>query len=152
MIVSPTGEALIKGFEGCAKAIGGGKFEAYPDPGTGDAPWSIGYGSTGPDIHKGLVWTQEQCDQRFDRDIQQFAAHVLEMLRGAKTSQNQFDALVSFQYNTGRLSGSTLLSKHRTGDYKGAAIEFSKWNHADGRVMSGLTRRRAAEAALYAKG
>jgi GH24 family phage-related lysozyme (muramidase) len=35
-----------------------GRFDAYPDPATGGAPWTIGWGSTGPDITKGTVWTK----------------------------------------------------------------------------------------------
>jgi len=152
MNASDACETLIKQFEGCGRAIGSGHFTSYPDPGTGGDPWTIGYGSTGPDIKKGTVWTQAQCEQRFDRDVQHFAAHVAELLGSAKTTQNQFDALVSFHYNTGHLPGSTLLAKHKAGDYKGAAAEFGKWVHAGPTVMPGLVKRRAAEAALYVKG
>lgn len=151
--LGPAGAALIKGFESCGRAIGQGKFAAYPDPGTGAAPWTIGWGSTGPDIKPGLVWGQAQCDARFERDTQQCAAAVAELLRGgAATSQNQFDALVSFAYNAGRkaLAGSTLLKLHRAGNYARAAAQFEVWDHAGGRVMTGLLRRRKAEAALYA--
>jgi lysozyme len=58
---------------------------------------------------------------------------------------------VSFAYNvgTGNLLKSTLLKLHKAGDYVGAKAEFAKWNKAAGQVMTGLTRRRAAEAELY---
>jgi lysozyme len=61
--------------------------------------------------------------------------------------------MVSFAYNVGpaNLASSTLLKKHKAGDYAGAAAEFAKWNKANRKVMAGLTRRRAAEAALYSK-
>ena len=82
------------------------------------------------------------------------------LLAGAATTQGQFDALVSFAYNVGLdidddtaaegLGDSTLLRKHKAGDYAGAKAEFLKWVKNDGVVMKGLTRRRAAEAALYA--
>jgi GH24 family phage-related lysozyme (muramidase) len=39
--------------------------------------------------------------------------------------------------------------KHRAGDHAGAEREFARWNRAGGRVLAGLVRRRAAEAALY---
>ena len=62
--IGPKGTALIKRFEGCARIRSDGKVEAYPDPGTGGAPWTIGWGATGPGIERGTVWTQKQCDDR----------------------------------------------------------------------------------------
>ena len=47
------------------------------------------------------------------------------------------------------LGDSTLLKKHLRGDYAGCAAQFAAWNKAGGQVLRGLTRRRAAEAALY---
>jgi len=142
---------LIQQFEGCAKKRPDGTFEAYPDPGTGGDPWTIGWGSTGPNIKKGTVWTQQQCDDRFNEHLAEFARGVEKALGGAKTTQAQFDAMVSFAYNVGlgNLNSSTLLKKHKAGDYKGAAAEFARWNKAAGKVLPGLTRRRAAESALY---
>jgi GH24 family phage-related lysozyme (muramidase) len=143
---------LIQQFEGCAKRRPDGSFEAYPDPASGGDPWTIGWGSTGADIKKGDVWTQEQCDARFSTHVGDFGSKVAAAIGGAATTQHQFDAMVSLAYNIGvaNLSSSTLLRKHKAGDYAGAAAEFVKWNKAKGKVMAGLTRRREAEAALYA--
>jgi GH24 family phage-related lysozyme (muramidase) len=44
-----------------------------------------------------------------------------------------------------------LTKKHIAGDFAGAKAEFGRWNKNAGKVMRGLTRRREAEAALYAK-
>lgn len=151
MMLGKAGEALIKQFEGCAKKRPDGKFEAYPDPGTGGDPWTIGWGSTGKDIRKGLVWTQAECDARFAKHIQSFVADVNTALEGAKTTQNQFDALVSFHYNTGAVFKATLTKLHKAGKYDIAAAEFGKWVNAGGKRMNGLVRRRAAEAELYRK-
>jgi lysozyme len=142
---------LIQQFEGCAKRRPDGTFEAYPDPGSGGDPWTIGWGSTGPDIKPGTVWTQAQCDARLASHVDDFAAGVAKAVGAAPTSQNQFDALVSFAYNVGlgNLNSSTLLKKHKAGDFAGAAAEFPKWNKASGKVLPGLVKRRAAEAALY---
>lgn len=148
--ISAAGETLIKHFEGCAKPHGPAQFAAYPDPASGGPPWTIGWGTTGRDIHPGLVWSQDECDRRFNTDMQQFAASIGPLLKGT-TTQHQFDALVAFAYNVGvaALHGSTLLKDHNAGNHAGAAFEFKQWNHAGGKVLNGLTVRRAAESALY---
>lgn len=153
--IGPQGLALIKQFEGCEHRRGDGLIEAYPDPGTGAEPWTIGWGATGADrfhggrIRAGTVWTQGQCDARLAEDLVRYAAEVARAIGQAPTSQGQFDALVSFHYNTGAIARATLTKKHIARDYTGAAAEFARWNKAGGRVLRGLTRRRAAEAALY---
>ena len=63
---------------------------------------------------------------------------------------HQYDALVSFCYNCGEgnLAKSTLLKKVNAADHVGAAKEFHKWNKGGGKVLAGLTRRRASESLL----
>ncbi len=150
MNISDKGIALIKSYEKCRLA-------AYlPTP--RDRP-TIGWGTTGLDVRVGMTWTQEQCDERFARDLADFSKGVTHELDDAPTTQNQFDALTSLAYNIGLdddadtlvegLGDSTLLRKHKAGDYAGAAAEFSKWNKQKGVVLAGLTRRRAEEAELY---
>lgn len=143
--VSQRGIDLMHQFESC-------KLAAYPDPGSRDGhPWTIGWGSTGEGIAKGVTWTQAQCDARYAADLAKFAARVDALLGSTKTTQHQFDALVSLTYNIGTkaLAGSTVLRKHKAGDFTGAARAFVMWNKNDGQVMRGLTRRRLAEADLY---
>ena len=70
-------------------------------------------------------------------------------LGDAPTTQHQFDALVSFHYNTGAIATATLTKKHKAGDFDGAKAEFGRWIKNDGKVMKGLIRRRNAEAELY---
>jgi lysozyme len=79
-----------------------------------------------------------------------FEAGVRTLVK-VELEQCRFDALVSFAYNCGigNLKSSTLLRKVNRGDFAGAAREFGKWNKAGGRVLKGLTRRRAAEATLF---
>ena len=160
MRTSAKGLALIKSFESCAAPIGGGRFQAYADPAPGNngLPVTIGWGSTrdfqGRPIKLGTVWTQEQCDRKKAEDMADFERQVRAILGNAPTTQGQFDALVSWSYNLGsaRLAGSTLMRKHKSGDFLGAADEFLKWNRAGGKTMRGLTRRREAERALYLSG
>lgn len=145
------GIALIKSFESCARSTAG-EIHAYPDPGSRDGrPWTIGWGSTGRDIAPGLVWTRQQCDDRFAHDVQRYVDDVRRALGPAiaNTSQDQFDALVSFHYNTGQIASATLTKRHKAGEYEAAAREFARWVRNDGKVMMGLVRRREAEADLY---
>ena len=154
--ISDAGIALIKRFEGCARLRSDGMVAAYPDPGTGGAPWTIGWGATGADsfnggsIGPGTVWTPQQCDHRLRIDLEKYSRDVRAALAGSPVTQAQFDALVSFHYNTGAIARSTLLRRHLRGDYADAARQFARWNRAGGKVLKGLVRRRAAEAALYA--
>ena len=157
---SKAGLDLIKQFESCARHVGSGKFAAYPDPAPGNngLPVTIGWGSTrdfeGRAIKLGTVWTQDQCDRKKAEDMAAFEKTVSKAIGGAPTSQPQFDALVSFTYNLGggNLRKSTLLRKHKAGDFAGAMREFGKWDRAGGRRLRGLTRRRKAEAKLYRSG
>lgn len=69
-------------------------------------------------------------------------------------NQNQFDALVSFAYNCGSnaLKNSTLLKRVNSNpNDKSITDAFLMWVKADGKTLSGLVRRRKAEAALYFK-
>lgn len=141
--VSQKGIDLMHRWEGC-------ELDAYPDPGSDDGnPWTVGYGATGPGIERGVRWTQAECDERFERDLEKYARQVSKVLGNAPTTQDQFDALVAWHYNTGAIATATLTKKHKAGDYEGAAREFRRWNRNDGRVMRGLTNRRADEEKLY---
>ena len=136
---------LVRYFEGC-------KLTAYPDPVSGGDPWTIGWGSTGPDIRHGVVWSQAQCDARLVQDLAKFGAKVAGLIGSATTSQNQFDAMVDFAYNLGlgNFHSSTLLKLHIAGNYAAAAQEFVKWDKAGGHEVKGLKIRRMTEAKLYA--
>ncbi|EMO7791358.1 lysozyme [Citrobacter freundii] len=147
MRISEKGVALIKQFEGC-------RLTAYPDPGTGGAPWTIGYGWTHPvdgkPVKPGMTIDQDTADRLLKTGLVSYENDVLKLVR-VKLTQGQFDALVSFAYNVGSraLSTSTLLKKLNAGDIKGAADEFLRWNKAGGKVMPGLTNRRKAERDVF---
>lgn len=150
--IGPAGLALIQRFEGCARARADGRFEAYPDPATGGAPWTIGWGATGRGIGPGTVWTKAECNARLERDLARFAGDVARAIGAAPTTRGQFDAMVSFHYNTGAIARATLTRLHKAGDHAGAAQVFGKWVNAAGKRLPGLVRRRAAEAELYLHG
>jgi len=142
MNYSKNGLHLTENFEGL-------RLTAYPDPATHGDPWTIGYGST-KEVHQGMVITQEQAEQRLMDDVQS-ACNVVNSKVHTDLTQNEFDALVDFVFNcgAGNFAGSTLLRKINAGDMEGAALEFEKWTHADGKVMAGLIKRRHAEAVLF---
>lgn len=147
MRISEKGIGLIKAFEGCS-------LTAYPDPGTGGSPWTIGYGWTRPvdgkPVKPGMKIDQATADRLLKTGLVSYENDVLKIVK-LKLTQGQFDALVSFAYNVGSraLSTSTLLKKLNAGDHSGAAAEFLRWNKAGGKVLTGLTRRREAERALF---
>lgn len=66
-------------------------------------------------------------------------------------TQGQFDALASLTYNIGRgaFAGSTLKKRLLAHDFGGAADQFLRWVHADGKVLEGLVNRRTAEMKLF---
>lgn len=149
------------------KAAEGLRLAAYPDPASGAAPWTIGFGHTGADVRPGLVITEARADELLRGDLEEAAAIVTRAVTVPLTDA-QFGALVSFVFNVGpgrakrgKDAGkdgfvtlktgkpSTLLAKLNAGDTAGAAAEFAKWTRGGGKVMAGLVKRRAAEAALF---
>lgn len=142
MKLSQRGIDLIKQFEGYSS-------KAYPDPATGGAPWTIGYGTT-KGVKPGMVITAEQAEKMLRDDVAKFESGVSALLK-VPTTQGQFDAMVSLAYNIGlgNFGKSTLLRKHNEKCYSCAAGQFPAWNRAAGKVMNGLTRRRNAERDVY---
>ena len=154
MTPSPECYDLIKRFESC-------ELTAYPDPGTGGEPWTIGWGHTGPEVHEGMTISQDIADALLLKDVTHAADAVMRAVE-VDLTQGQFDAFVSMVFNIGpgnsRRDGiirlkdgrpSTFLRKLNAGDVTGAATAMLAWNRANGRVMNGLVRRRAAEQSLF---
>lgn len=141
--LSRKGQKFVQSFEGYFP-------KAYLDP---IGVLTIGWGHTNhhePKFSAGEVWSREKCEEVFRADMKLFEDEVKRLVKVPLT-QGQFDALVSFTYNCGggNLSKSSLLRKLNQGDYEGAAQQFQYWNKAGGRVLNGLTRRRAAEALMF---
>jgi len=137
--LSDAGVDLIKGFEGL-------RLSAYQD--SADV-WTIGYGHTAGVQPGDRISTAEA--ERLLRQDTAWAQDAVRSLVKVPLSQNQFDALTSFTFNLGAeaLEQSTLLRKLNAGDMAGAQAEFGRWVHADGEVLPGLVRRRAAEGELF---
>jgi lysozyme len=133
------------------------RLAAYPDPGSRDGtPWTIGYGHTTDahmKVHRGLTITQAQAEAALRHDATEAAEAIKRMVK-VPLAENQLGALVSFVFNVGvgNFQSSTLLRKLNAGEYGAVPSELARWNKNDGKVMKGLTNRRAAEAGLWAKG
>lgn len=134
---------LMHHYENC-------KLEAYLCPA---GVWTIGWGSTGSHVYKGLTITQEEADQLFIEDCKRFVESVNSSVKVPLT-QYEFDALVTFAYNVGcgNFESSTLLKKLNIGNYQGASDEFLRWNKSKGRVLKGLTYRRQSERHYFLTG
>lgn len=75
---------------------------------------------------------------------------------GVEFTQGEFDAMMSFLYNTGNgyhsVNGgkpSTIMKMLNAGDYEGASTQFERWNKSKGKVLPGLVRRRKKEKELF---
>jgi lysozyme len=143
-------EKLIKPYEGYAIKLPDGSCKAYPDPGTGNKPYTIGYGSTGPDITPTTQWTLAQAESRLAKHTESFAVAVVKLSPTLLQEENKLAAIISFTYNCGlgNYRISTLKKRIDARDWLGAASEIVKWNKANGKIMRGLTLRRMSEATL----
>lgn len=143
MKTSADGRAFIEAFEGL--------FLHDYDDGTGVR--TIGYGHTNlagvpPKVFKGQKITQVQADQILADDLAAVENNVSKVIKAPMT-QSQFDALVSFDFNTGALARSSVSTKINAGNNAAAMSSLLLYDHASGRQMDGLTRRRQAERLMF---
>ena len=139
---SPAGRTFIEQFEGLF-------LHTYND-GVGVA--TIGYGHTSaagpPEVHYGMVITKDQADQYLAADLAKVEADVNRLV-AVPINQNQFDALVSFHFNTGALARSNVLRVINANQFGMVPGCLNMWDHGGGRVMPGLLRRRVAEGKMF---
>lgn len=137
MKVSQNGLKLIEEFEGC-------KLTAYQDS---VGVWTIGYGHT-KNVKRGQTITKEQAEHYLSQDVAKAEKNVNSYDSVYRWNQNQFDALVSFAFNIGSINQLTNNGKRSISEISSKLLAYNK---AGGKVLSGLTRRRQAEKALYDK-
>jgi len=141
MKISQAGLDLIKQFEGFRST----SYECQA------GVWTIGYGTTGPDIKANQTITAEEAEQLLLQDVYYFEAVVSNSLT-VLINQNQFDALVSFAYNVGATAfkNSTLLKLlNNRASQSVTASEFLKWVKVGEEVSEGLKNRREKERQLF---
>ena len=138
---------LVKEFEGF-------RSEAYPDPGTGGDPWTIGFGHT-EGVHPWMRCTREQAEEWLEEDLEWAAQSVDDYVR-VELWQSAYDALTSFAYNVGpsAFGDSTLVRRLNAGEDILPVIEqeLPRWVNGGSGPMAGLIRRRDAEVQLAREG
>lgn len=129
-----------------------GEFEGYRGHPYQDVVgvWTIGYGHTeGVGPHTPAI-TQSQAEKLLRSDLNhKYAPPVVAL--PMKFTQNQLDALVSFVYNLGPgvLKDRTLSAALKAHDVKAIGNALLAYDHAGGKALPGLTRRREAERKLF---
>ncbi len=127
---------------------------AYQDT-TGS--WAIGYGTyvyhDGRRVKKGDTITEVDALIYLIEDIQNSSSTIKKYIRVVLT-QNQFDALASFQYSMGKyiLSKEPRLAEHiNRKRWREAAERMRIYNKEGSKVIDQLTLRRNMEADLFLK-
>ena len=166
-------EALLHPFEGYHQRLPDGSCKSYPDPASplgrgrisraqasqmseeeltiAGHPWTIGWGTTGPDIGPNTVWTRQQADSRFEQSVSKFVSGMVGLSPDIVNAlPRRQAAILSFCYNCGlgNYRISTLRRRVNEENWYEASQEILKWNKAQGMVLPGLTRRRQAESAF----
>jgi GH24 family phage-related lysozyme (muramidase) len=150
--ISDDGIELIKRFEGLHKVQPDGLISSYR---CAAGVWTIGWGST-KGIRSGMKITVEEAEEKLRDDLKTAESAVKQHV-SVPLSQGQYDALVSFIFNlgSGNFRSSSLLKRLNRGLYDDVPEQLLRWNKArvGGKltVLRGLTRRRAAEAAIFSR-
>lgn len=138
--LSSDGLNLIKTFEGL-------RLKAYKAIST-EKYYTIGYGHYGSDVTKGMIITEREAEGLLLKDCERFVKHVNTYQAKYQFNQNQFDALVSFAYNVGNINQ---LTANGTRSISEISEKILLYNKSNGKVLSGLTKRRIKEKALFDK-
>jgi GH24 family phage-related lysozyme (muramidase) len=138
MKTSENGKNMIKRYEGLRLT----SYKAHKS----EIFYTIGYGHYGADVGRGAVITVQKANELFDKDIVKYENAVNKL--NMQLTQNQFDALVSFTYNCGTANLKRLVKGRTKGQIADALLLYNK---AGGETLSGLTKRRKEERALFMK-
>lgn len=141
--ISAQGIELVKHFEGLY-------LQANQDV---VGVWTIGWGHTGLKHRDGTVYrgrkiTETEAESLLRHDMDFFEGRVSSGVK-VPLNDDQFAALVSWDFNTGGLFDSSLLRVLNAGDYAAAADQLLRWDKAGGKTLAGLTRRRKSERNLF---
>lgn len=126
--------ALVAGFEGKAN-------DPYRDI---VGVWTICYGETHAQMR---YYTDAECSDMLADSLGDYAEAVLARAPALRDHPNQLAAATSFTYNigVGNFRKSTAAKRFAAGDLEGGCAAILPWDHAGGKKVKGLTRRRQAE-------
>jgi len=141
---------LIKKHEGCHKRQKDNTLIAYLCPA---GVWTIGWGTTGPTVVEGTVWTPEEADAALLKEVKRIVKRVIKLSPSIIGSDTKIAAITSFIYNCGEAAykASTLKKRIDAKDWISAVAEIKRWDKAKGKVLPGLVARRKDEADLLLK-
>lgn len=130
---------------------------AYRDGGGGGV-LTIGWGHTGADVHEGDTIDMERAMALFRADVAHAEAEVRRVCFTHTLTQVMFDALVSFEFNTGGLEivaggkaqPSRVLQAVNERRWCDAVEELVRWNMDAGKGVRGLLIRRLEEGLMFA--
>ena len=149
--IDANGLNLTEAFEGYDRLIDNDQVTTYFDS-VGVLTLGFGHtnlGNIAPHISQGDVWNRAMSNSAMDNDMAYFNVDVRRYFPSYQLNQNQFNALVSFDFNTGALGRSSIPAKIKAGNLDAAMATLLQYNHAGGQVLAGLTRRRRAEMLMF---
>lgn len=122
--------------------------------------WTICRGHTGPEVKKGLIYTNAMCDTLFKSDIWKAMQGVLRNV-SVELPEPVLVSFTSFVFNVGegKFRTSTMRALVNSGDVVGACKQLPRWKFAGGLDCSvranncwGVWERRQREQALCLSG
>lgn len=159
--INAAGLSLVKSFESFVPFVYDdlvvGKGGKYPEW-TGWKPkgtLTIGYGHTNDAKHplkikQGLRISEAEALDILNVDLDDCEDRVSRAVKVPLTD-NQFAALVSFDFNTGAIFKASFVKDLNRGNYAAVRPGLMQWVNAKGKMLKGLVRRREAEAALFTR-
>ncbi|CAB4197156.1 COG3772 Phage-related lysozyme (muraminidase) [uncultured Caudovirales phage] len=119
--------------------------------------WTIGYGCTFYSTGQRVTATDpvvsvERAEEMLIAELRSNCLpSALRLCPILDLHEKKLNAVVDFVFNLGadRLRSSTLRRKINSKDWTGSKAELARWVYGGGKVLPGLVKRRAAEAALF---
>lgn len=129
---------MVAGFEGLYT-------HAYKDP-VGVVTICFGVTNVDRKVKMGDTATKDECYQMLAEDLPKYNAMVHRVIRVSMPPHREA-AMTSFVYNVGEgnLKKSSVAKELNAGHVQKGCDALKLWDKAGGRVLPGLTKRRAAE-------